>query len=56
MLKLFMTSGVTLSPGDADPYQHIANMITNTTRLQPGRRLLLEPGRGLLQVGPQAAP
>jgi hypothetical protein len=50
LLKAFVTSAVTLLPGQPDPYQHIAALLTNTTRLQPGRQLLLQPGRGFLQA------
>jgi hypothetical protein len=50
LLKAFVTSAVTLLPGQPDPYQHIAALLTNTTRLQQGRQLLLQPGRGFLQA------
>jgi hypothetical protein len=30
----------------------VAAVLTNVTRLEAGRRLLLQPGRGLLQVRP----
>jgi len=45
-----VTSAVTLLPGQPDPYQHIAALLTNTTRLQQGRQVLLQPGRGFLQA------
>jgi hypothetical protein len=50
LLKMFMVSGVTLSPGEEDPVAHVAGIITNVTRLKEGRQLLLQPGRGLVQV------
>ncbi|GFR42528.1 hypothetical protein Agub_g3428, partial [Astrephomene gubernaculifera] len=48
LLKKFVASGIALCPGDADPYQHVASVLTNVTRLAAARRLLLQPGRGLL--------
>ncbi|KAG2501293.1 hypothetical protein HYH03_001093 [Edaphochlamys debaryana] len=48
LLKKFVTSGVTLSPGEPDPYEHVASVLTNVTRLPEARKLLLQPGRGLL--------
>lgn len=33
-----------------DRYQHIGLILMNVTRLKKGRELLLQPGRGLLQV------
>lgn len=54
---MFVKSAVTLVPGDPDPYAHIGAIITNTTRLQAGRQLLLQPGRGFLQaLAAQLAP
>lgn len=35
---------------EPDKYQHIAAILTNVTRLKPGRAMLLQPGRGLLTV------
>ncbi|KAK9808488.1 hypothetical protein WJX73_000639 [Symbiochloris irregularis] len=34
--------------GSADPYQYIAMVLMNLTRLKPARQLLLEPGRRFL--------
>jgi hypothetical protein len=50
LLKAFVTSAVTLLPGQPDPHAHIAALATNTTRLAAGRQLLLQPGRGFLQA------
>eukprot|EP00879_Flechtneria_rotunda_P015593 GHRR01016308.1.p2 GENE.GHRR01016308.1~~GHRR01016308.1.p2 ORF type:complete len:243 (+),score=79.44 GHRR01016308.1:1977-2705(+) len=50
LLKMFVTSAVTLLPGQSDPYQHIGALLTNTSRLQAGRQVLLQPGRGFLQA------
>lgn len=50
LLKLFTMSALTLSPGELDAYEHTAAVLTNVTRLKQGRALLLQPGRGLLQV------
>lgn len=36
--------------GREDPYEHIASVLTNVTRLRRGREVLLQPGRGLLQA------
>ena len=47
LLKLFMAKP---KPDAPDKYQHIAAILTNVTRLKPGRAMLLEPGRGLLTV------
>jgi hypothetical protein len=38
------------SGGHQDPYEHVATILTNVTRLQRGRELVLVPGRGALQV------
>ncbi len=54
-MKMLMVSGVTLSPGEEDTCEHVAAIITNVTRLREGRQLLLQPGRGLLQVGHSGA-
>ncbi|GAB4814226.1 hypothetical protein N2152v2_001272 [Parachlorella kessleri] len=45
LLKLFL--GPVL-PGQPDPYAHVATILPNVTRFREGRRLLLQPGRGLL--------
>ncbi|GLC41216.1 hypothetical protein PLESTB_001526000 [Pleodorina starrii] len=50
LLKKFVVGGITLCPGDADPFEHVASVLTNVTRLPEARRLLLQPGRGLLQA------
>lgn len=50
LLKHFVVSAVTLMPGDEDRFEHVANIVCNITRLASGRKLLLEPGRGLLQA------
>ncbi|KAF8057110.1 PRY3 [Scenedesmus sp. PABB004] len=50
LLKLFVTSAVTLLPGEPDPCEHIGSLLVNATRLAPGRQLLLQPGRGFLQA------
>lgn len=34
----------------ADMYEHVATILPNVTRFAAGRRLLLQPGRGLLQA------
>lgn len=34
----------------ADAYEHVATVLPNVTRFEAGRRLLLQPGRGLLQA------
>ena len=31
-------------------YEHVATILPNVTRFAAGRRLLLQPGRGLLQA------
>ena len=49
-MQLFTVSAVTLGPGEPDPFEHVAAVLVNVTRLQRGRELLLQPGRGLLQV------
>ncbi len=51
LLQLFTVSAVTLAPGEKDPFEHVAAVLVNVTRLKSGRELLLQPGRGLLQVG-----
>jgi hypothetical protein len=50
LLQMFVKSAVTLMPGQPDPYEHIGALLTNATRLQAGRKLLLQPGRGFLQA------
>jgi hypothetical protein len=50
LLQMFVKSAVTLTPGQPDPYEHIGALLTNATRLQAGRKLLLQPGRGFLQA------
>lgn len=50
LLKLFMVSAVTLAAGEEDAFEHVAGVLTNVTRLEAGRQLLLQPGRGLLQA------
>lgn len=50
LLKKFVMSGVMWEEGQADPYEHVASIVTNVTRLKEGRELLLQPGRGLLQA------
>jgi hypothetical protein len=50
LLQMFVKSAVTLMPGQPDPFQHIGALLTNSTRLQAGRKLLLQPGRGFLQA------
>jgi hypothetical protein len=50
LLKAFVTSAVTLLPDQPDPYEHIAALLTNATRLKAGRQMLLQPGRGTLQA------
>jgi hypothetical protein len=52
LLQLFTVSAVTLPPGEQDPFEHVSAILVNVTRLQRGRELLLQPGRGLLQVRP----
>ncbi len=50
LLKKFVMSGFSWSEGDEDPYAHVAAILTNVTRMKAARELLLQPGRGLLQV------
>ncbi|EFJ52357.1 hypothetical protein VOLCADRAFT_103022 [Volvox carteri f. nagariensis] len=50
LLKKFVVGGITLCPNDPDPYEHVASVLTNVTRLREARLLLLQPGRGLLQA------
>lgn len=45
--------GVTLSyfpplPGD-DPFEHVASILVNVSQKEAGRKLLLDPKRGLLK-------
>ncbi|KAL4423726.1 hypothetical protein ABPG75_001027 [Micractinium tetrahymenae] len=47
LLKLFLAP---VTPGAADTYEHVATILPNVTRFSAGRRLLLQPGRGLLQA------
>ncbi|KAL4446340.1 hypothetical protein ABPG77_003147 [Micractinium sp. CCAP 211/92] len=47
LLKLFLAP---VAPGTADIYEHVATILPNVTRFSAGRRLLLQPGRGLLQA------
>eukprot|EP00887_Chlorella_sp_A99_P004078 scaffold11.g4078.t1 len=53
LLRLFLTpaagSGAS-GASDADPYEHVATVLPNVTRFREGRRLLLQPGRGLLRA------
>lgn len=50
LIKKFENSGIMWEEGTDDPYEHIAAVLTNVTRLKQGRTLLLQPGRGLLQA------
>lgn len=50
LLKKFVSSGIALCPGEPDPYEHVASVLTNVTRIKEARALLLQPGRGLLQA------
>lgn len=51
LLKKFVMSGISLpGPGQEDPWEHVAPILTNVTRLKEGRALLLQPGRGLLHA------
>ncbi len=50
LLKKFVVSGVDWVEGRPDPFEHLAGVVVNVTRLQQGRKLLLQPGRGLLQA------
>lgn len=36
--------------GPQDPYAYVAHIMTNVTRIQKGRDIVLEPGRGFLQA------
>ena len=47
LLKLFMRA---TKPEEPDKYEHIAAILTNVTRLKPGRAMLLEPGRGFIEA------
>lgn len=46
-MKLFMAGS---KSEEADKMEHIAAILTNVTRLKPGRALLLEPGRGFIEA------
>ncbi len=46
LLKRFLDS----AGQQPDAHEHTALVLTNITRLQQGRQLLLEPGRGTLQA------
>lgn len=61
LLKLFLTplaaarglafadpAAAATDPDAEDPFGHVATILPNVTRLAAGRRLLLQPGRGLL--------
>ncbi|KAG1679930.1 hypothetical protein FOA52_006994 [Chlamydomonas sp. UWO 241] len=53
LLKKFMLSGMNYGmtgAGTDDPFEHVASVLTNVTRLKAARLLLLQEGRGLLQV------
>jgi len=50
LLKRFVVSGVNWAPNVEDPYEHVSNILVNITRFKEGRVLLLQPGRGILQV------
>ncbi|KAJ9528470.1 hypothetical protein QJQ45_020358 [Haematococcus lacustris] len=51
LLKRFVVSGMMWDPAHPrDDYVHVGAILTNVTRLHAGRALLLQPGRGLLQV------
>ncbi|MEW5302753.1 MAG: hypothetical protein WDW36_005502 [Sanguina aurantia] len=60
LLKRLVMSGVMMgcdqpAPGQGpseveDPFEHVAAVLTNVTRMREARLLMLEPGRGLLQV------
>jgi len=50
LLKRFVVSGVNWMPDTEDQYECVSNILVNVTRFKEGRRLLLEPGRGILQV------
>ena len=47
LLKHFLAP---VAPGQADAYEHVATVLPNVTRIAAGRKLLLQPGRGLLQA------
>lgn len=36
--------------GQADPFEHVASILPNTTVFKAGRKVVLEPGRGALQA------
>jgi hypothetical protein len=50
LLKKFVLSGIDWQEGREDPYEHVAGILTNVTRLRQARLMLLEPGRGLMPV------
>lgn len=52
LLQRFVMSGVAYTgEGDEeDPYEHVASILTNVSRLKEARVLLLQPGRGTLQA------
>ncbi|GAX76264.1 hypothetical protein CEUSTIGMA_g3708.t1 [Chlamydomonas eustigma] len=50
LLKRFVVSGVDFVEGRPDPFEHLAGVLVNVTRMPKGRQLLLQPGRGLLQA------
>jgi hypothetical protein len=47
---MFVTSAVTLLPGQPDPVCHISGLVLNVSRSAEGRQLLLRPGSGFLQA------
>ena len=50
LLKRFVVSGVDWVEGREDPYEHLAGVVANATRMPQGRKMLLQPGRGLLHA------
>lgn len=37
LLKKFVSSGIALCPGEPDPYEHVASVLTNVTRIKEVR-------------------
>ncbi len=37
LLKKFVSGGIALCPGEPDPYEHVASVLTNVTRIKEVR-------------------
>jgi hypothetical protein len=49
LLRSFLDTSNT-KPGGEDPFEHVATILPNVTRIKEGRQVLLEPGRGALKA------